>query len=157
MDTKNSCTQSAATQPAAELPVPANRQADGAIRPPLAARRRWRRWAMVGGGLAALLALPLLLYAYFCWASERAFGAAVAEIEKVDPRWRVEQILADRPPIADADNPSLVVGRVDALMRRGGLAFDLGEKNYRLFENDLISPPHKLNVPQLIALRSALE
>jgi hypothetical protein len=117
--------------------------------------RRRRRWLTVLGILAFLMALPVLLYLYYCWSKDRELDAVVAEIEKDDPRWRFDEILADRPPIADADNPALVVGRVDAMLRPGN--FDLGPKNYRYFEDDRKSAPRRLNGPQVIALRVALE
>jgi hypothetical protein len=158
MDTNITCTPPAEALP----PTPPDAIASGPpSRPPVTApprRRRWRRWLVVLGILAFVAALPLLLYAFFCWASDHAFDAAVADVERVDPRWRFDDINADRPPIADADNPALVIGKVNVLIRRGG-NFGLGEKEYQLFElnDNHFSPPHRLNVPQTIALRKEIE
>ena len=54
------------------------------------------------------------------WMDDRELDAVIAEIEATDPRWRFEQILADRPPLADADNPAVVVGKADVLVARCG-------------------------------------
>ncbi len=117
-------------------------------------RRRWRRRIAL-----TLLGLLLLLgavsgtgYVYLTWMHDRDLQAAVAEIEAVDPRWRFQELLDDRPPIADDQNPALVVAKVDLLLRPG---FDIGEKNWRLFDDQ--SSVHQLNGAQIVALRTALD
>jgi competence protein ComGC len=124
-----------------------------AVRQPPAKSRRRRRWLIVLGCLLVLAAIPVAGYFYVSWTSARELELAIAEIEAVDPRWQFRQIIADRPEIADADNPALVLAKVDALLRAAG-GFDIGQENYPLFEN--LPAVHQLNQPQIAALRPAL-
>ncbi len=117
------------------------------------APRRRRRWRRALACLLVLLAIPVIGYFYLRWSEERDLQAAIAEIDAVDPRWRFEDLLADRPPIADAQNPALVVAKVALLLRPTG--FDIGAKNPRLFDD--MSPVHRLNERQIEALRTALD
>ncbi len=127
------------TAPPVEVPVQA------------VAPRRRRRWRIALACVLGLLAIPVIGYRYLRWSQERDLQAAIAEIEAVDPRWRFEQLLADRPPIADADNPAIVVAKVGLLLRPG---YDIGQNNVQLF-NDM-SPVHQLSAAQIAALRPAL-
>jgi hypothetical protein len=142
-------TPPAVTQPEARVP----RSAAGAAPP----RRRRRRRLIVFGCLLLLLAVPVGYYFYRAWANERDLQAAMAEIERLDPRWRFDDILADQTPIPDEQNPALRMLEVDKLLRAGpGGGFDLGaDKNYRLFDD--LPSPNKLNAPQEGVLREALE
>src|SRR6267154_1207344 len=93
--------------------------------------RRRRRWVFALACLLGFAAIPVLGYFYVSWATDRDIDAAIAEVERVDPRWRFDDLLADRKPIADAENPALVVAKADALLKPGN--YDIGEKNWRLF------------------------
>jgi hypothetical protein len=141
--------------PPAVAPPEALAPRSAAPAPP--ARRRRRRWPIVVGALLALLALPVSYYFYNAWASERDLQAAMAAIERQDPRWRFDDILADQAPIPDDQNPALRMLEVDKLQRAvsaGG--FFLGaDKYYRLFDD--LPSPNKLNAPQEGVLREALE
>src|SRR5436190_1309458 len=86
------------------------------VKPP--ARRR--RWHVVLGCLWVLPAISVVIYFYLIRARDRELQAVIAEIEAADPRWRFQDLLADRPPIADADNPALVVDKVHILLRPSG-------------------------------------
>jgi hypothetical protein len=120
--------------------------------PPAARPLRRRRWLTALGCLTLLAAIPVCLYFYLTWARQRELAAQIAEIERVDPRWRLDDVLADRPAIPDDENPAIVAGKVIALL--GPAGFDLGPKWDRLFlEPDSV---HQLNSPQLDAVRSAL-
>src|SRR5712671_6876406 len=81
----------------------------------LPAKRRRRRWPTVLACLLGLAAVPIAGYLYLAWEGDRDLEAAVAEIERDDPRWRFDEIMADRKPIADAENPALVVVKAGAL------------------------------------------
>src|SRR5260370_1145424 len=114
--------------------------------------RRRRRWVFVLACLLGFVAIPVLGYFYLSWATDRGIDAEIAEVERVDPRWRFDDLMADRKPIADAENPALVVGKVDALLKPGN--YDIGEKNCRLFENP--SSVNQLNGPQIAAVKVCL-
>lgn len=114
-----------------------------------------RRWPIVAGFLLvalSLLAFPVLGYLYVVWAADRDVELAIAEIEERDPRWRLDDMMADRKPIADADNSALVVGKVDAFFRPR--TYDIGEKNARQIDKQ--SSVHRLNDLQVAALRETL-
>jgi competence protein ComGC len=132
--------------------------ADACIQPapataqPTSAPVRRRRWPKLLAGLLLLLAVPALLYTYLIWSNDRDLQDAVAETERLDPRWRLDQILADRPAITDEDNPAIVAKKVSDLM---GTGFDVGQQNWQLFQhNDAV---HRLNELQIRALRAAFE
>jgi hypothetical protein len=115
--------------------------------------KRRRRWPYVVGCLAVLAAIPVCLYFYLVWAGQQDLAAQIAAIERDDPRWHLHDILADRPAIPDEQNPSLLILKVDALLRPGG--FDLGRKYDRAFEEP--DSVHQLNFLQLEGIRTALE
>jgi hypothetical protein len=68
------------------------------------ARSRRRRWPYV----LAVLSLPVVLgigtYAYVNVAGERELRAALAETDRLDPRWRLEDVEADRALVPAAKN-----------------------------------------------------
>jgi hypothetical protein len=102
-----------------------------------------------------LLAVPILGYLYLSWRADRELDAAIAEIERDDPRWRFNDLVADRKPIPDAENPAVVCAKIDALLRgKGGNGYDVGEKNWRLF--DIMPSDHRLNDAQIAVLRETL-
>lgn len=81
---------------------------DTPMQPSLAKpRRRW--WLR---GVLALSAVVLALvgvYFYLEDAARRDWDAAVAETDGLDPRWRLEDIEADRAVIPDAENSAFVI------------------------------------------------
>jgi hypothetical protein len=86
------------------------------------------------------------------WQQERELDALLAELERTDPRWRFDELMADRPAVPDAENPALVVMKIEALLRPGG--YDVGPNNARLFD-EFHSPVARLNERQIAALRDS--
>ena len=117
-------------------------------------RRRRTRWTLLLGFPLLALAVPVGFWQYSRFEADRELAEVLAETDQLDPRWRFDDVLADRPPIADADNPALVLGKVDALLLRG---FNPGERDERLFEKANLSAVHRLNAPQIVALCLALQ
>ncbi len=78
--------------------------------PPLVKRRRWRRLLL----LAIPLAIVIAVWTYFYFASDVRLARALAETERQDPHWRLDDILAERGEIPDAENGALVVIAVKA-------------------------------------------
>jgi hypothetical protein len=66
--------------------------------------RRRRRWPYVIAVLSLLLLVGIGLYAYLNVASEGELRAALAETERIDLRWRLEDVEADRAVIPEAEN-----------------------------------------------------
>jgi hypothetical protein len=121
---------------------------------PEARRRRRKRWPVVLACLLGLLAIPVLAYLYVKWFAARELDQVVIETDALDPDWRFDDLIAKRKPIPDDQNPALVAMKADALTRPAG--FDIGEKNWRLFDEDQAAAQHRLNGPQIAALREAL-
>ncbi len=120
---------------------------------PAVAPRGWRqRWLIAVGGCAIFLAIPVGGYLYQLWSTESALAAAIAEADQLDPRWRLADLVADRPTTPDEQNPALVVMKVTALL--GPAGFTLGAKNEELFEET--RSVQRLNEAQIMALRAAL-
>jgi hypothetical protein len=99
-----------------------------------------------------LLAVPVGVYFYIAWAGDTDLAMAIAETDQLDPHWRFDDLVAERAPISDEPNPALVAMKADALTRPSG--FDLGRNSHVLFED--VPPQHRLNGPQIAALREAL-
>jgi len=80
-----------------------------AIPEPSPIRRRRRRWPYV----IVLLSLPVLvgigLSVYLNVAGERELQAATAETDRLDHRWPLEDVEADRTVVPDAENSATVV------------------------------------------------
>jgi competence protein ComGC len=114
--------------------------------------RRRRRWLTLLGCLLALAAIPVAGYFYLAYLSSRELAEAIAEIEATDPRWQFDQIVEDRPNIPDVENPAVVVGKVETLLR--GVGDIIGQENYNLFDD--LPPLHQLNGRQGAVLRRAL-
>lgn len=112
---------------------------------------RRRRWPIVLACLLGLAAVPVAGYLYLARSADRELEMAIEEVDRVDPRWRFDDWLADRKPIPDAENPAVVIAKANVLLGPG--SFYVGEKNHRLFES--LTPVNRLNGPQVAALRAA--
>ncbi len=80
----------------------------------MAPRKRPRR-TRFGAALFILVGVAVGLavgWWYLVWAEERDFQAALAETDRLDPGWRLEDIEAAREPVPDDRNAALVVGKV---------------------------------------------
>jgi len=80
--------------------------------PPLVKRRRWRRLLLLLVPLTVLVAAWLYLY----FASDLRLARALAETERRDPHWRLDDIQAERAEVPDAENGALVVIAVKTKM-----------------------------------------
>jgi len=104
--------------------------------------------------LLCLLAVPVIGYFVLVWRTENDLQAAIGETDRADPRWRLNDLLADRKSIPDDKNPALVVMQVDALLRSSG-GYDLGRKYDHAFDD--LPPDRRLNGVQIEALWQALD
>ena len=74
---------------------------------------RRRRWFVAG---ALLVALGAGVYFGLAWLSGRRLREAVAETDRLDPHWRLEDLEARRAAVPDDENGALVVLKARALI-----------------------------------------
>jgi hypothetical protein len=119
---------------------------------PLRPRRRWLRRLFVT--LLILIGLPTAFYFYSSWSLQREIARAIAETDALDPRWRFEDMEADREPVPDAENSALHIINVSRLLGRGKTPSS--QKHYaKLF--DKLPSTAELNPQQIEMLRSIFE
>jgi hypothetical protein len=112
---------------------------------------RRRRLAIAMGLALVTLGVPTGFWLWSSWAHERELAEALAETERLDPRWRFRDILADRKPITDEDNPAIILARVDTLLKRGRFS---GETKLQRLED--LPSVNQLDGHQIAVLREAL-
>jgi len=114
-------------------------------------RRRWPKYVL------GFLGLPLVLlacgYGFLYWSASRETASAVAETDRLDPRWRLADIDADREVLRDEDNSALQVSKVVAMAARNSRTWH----NDFAVQFDKLEPPYQLNELQLEMLREAQE
>jgi hypothetical protein len=98
-------------------------------------RRPFVRLALI---LFALLALGVGALGYLWYARDRAIREAVAEADRLDPRWRLAGLEAARPAVPDAENAALQVTAAYVLLPPGTGAPGLDD------EIDRLEPPARL-------------
>jgi hypothetical protein len=75
-----------------------------------------RRLYWLLGGVLAVAAAAVGMFAYFDYATQRALREAVAEADALDPGWRFEDMEAAREVVPDAENGAILVRTVPTLM-----------------------------------------
>ncbi len=78
----------------------------------------WHPWwsiflATVGFFVSTVGAYKFVEYSSYC-----DLAAAIAETDAASPRWRIEELEADRAVIPDAENSAIVIARVEALRKQ---------------------------------------
>jgi hypothetical protein len=137
--------------------------------PPLSAprNRRWRRWPFV----ILLLLLPVLLLVgfdvYLFYSTEWSLQAALADADRLDPHWRLEDVEADRAVVPDERNAGMVALAAKKLLPRYWPSWDNpgpnqnqddAEKRQALEEGFLeLEPQRQLSDEQITALRTELQ
>ncbi len=114
-------------------------------------RPRRRRLAVAIGIALVTFGVPTGFWLGSNWVYERELAEALAETERLDPRWRFQDILADRKPIADEENPAVVLAKVDALLTQGRFS---GETKLHRLED--LPSVNQLSSHQTAVLREAL-
>lgn len=71
---------------------------------PTTARPHSRLWLKLAISAILLVSTPLAGWWYLSWSEEREFQALLAETDRLDPGWRLEEILAARPALPDERN-----------------------------------------------------
>lgn len=70
--------------------------------------------------LLIFVGLPAAYCFFATWSLDRDISRAIAEADALDPRWRFDDIEADRKAIADADNSALQINKIVRLIGRTG-------------------------------------
>src|SRR5579859_706814 len=115
-------------------------------------RRRRRRWLIGLVCLLVLVAIPVAGYFALVWKQQRELDELIAELERTDPNWRLDDLMKNRPVVPDEQNPALVMRKVDALLQPGN--YDVGQANWPLFET-ATPPVNRLNAMQVAAIRAS--
>jgi hypothetical protein len=114
-------------------------------------RRRWLRYTLLF--LTVVIGAAALGYFYVSWSFDNDLQAAIAETDALDPRWRLEDIEADRKTYRDDENAALHAITVARLLGRNSVS---SHPNYgTLF--DEYPPQHQLNSVQMELIREAFE
>lgn len=71
------------------------------------ARSHWRRRLILG--LLLLMAMFAAVVGWSYWKSRSALRDAMAEAERTDPHWRIDDLEAHRTPVKDDENSALVI------------------------------------------------
>jgi hypothetical protein len=111
-------------------------------------RRRWRRLLLL------LVPLALLAVAWFClvFASNQRLRRAVAEADRLDPHWRLDDLLAERAAVPDGENAALTV-----LAAAGSMPPDWPALPPSVARSlDHLEPNESVNDAQAAALRAEL-
>jgi hypothetical protein len=82
--------------------------------PAAASRRPWWRRLIVVGAVVATLAVGLYVYLDYAW--QQDLREAVAEADRLDPGWRLEDLERARPPVPDDENGAALVKAARAQM-----------------------------------------
>jgi hypothetical protein len=123
---------------------------------PAPAKRRGsrRRWLLVAGVALPLVALAAI-YLVIDHLAELNLREALAEADRLDPGWRLEDLEASRAAYSDADNAALQIRAVKRLIPGVNPgAWASKEDFYRLFYD--LPKQYQLDAKQLQALREEM-
>jgi hypothetical protein len=109
--------------------------------------RRWRFWLLLFG--IPILAL-VLSGVVWMFRANAGLQAAIDEADRLDPRWRLEEIEADRATPPQGQNAADTIAAIRLLIPRGWPGADM----IPIF-NDL-PPENQLNAEQIAALKDRL-
>ncbi len=143
-----------------------------------APRKRWwpsrRLWASVGVLAVLAIASPYLIHFWEEWQIDRDLAAAIAETDRLDPGWRIEEMRAKQEAVPDAENVANAIRKINRLIgdklyspefNNLGIpagvepkSFELGEWIWSIDESfDQIPAAAVLNEQQIRALEGELK
>jgi hypothetical protein len=119
------------------------------------ARRLSSRWRfiLVGCGLVfAFASIALTMLSSQNWQADRRYRAAAAEADRLDPGWRLDDIMAQREKVPDAINSALRVRKIAEQLPRGWPGLTRYDGSFSEAE----SPEVRLKPERLAQIREAL-
>jgi hypothetical protein len=130
------------------------------VPPAYSRRQRWRRWLVYIG---TIIALPLIGFSGWYYINDlmtdRALQESIAEADRLDPDWRLEDIERKRAKIPDAENSAMCVLKVNELMQASRSALSAKERQRQdnpLADMISLSPEILLSDEQARELRAML-
>jgi hypothetical protein len=84
------------------------------------APRKKKTFLVVLGSLGLLLACAAVgFYFYTIWAADKELQDAIAEADRLDPGWRLEELEANRPTLPDGQNSAVQILAVASMIPAG--------------------------------------
>src|SRR5690348_2710414 len=74
------------------------------------APRRRRRWLL--GLLALLVGVPLVCFLCLHFVAQRDLDVVMAELDASDPGWRLDEMIAARKQLPDAENSAVLESKI---------------------------------------------
>ena len=122
-------------------------------------RSRWRGWLRRIGQLAAIGLIAIIFFLmvilFLNYRDRRILADAIAEADRLDPGWRLVEILAKRSQIPDDENGALIIA---ALCESDKPYDDWGMRNAGYNDHVLrsLTPCERLPVAKATILRAAM-
>jgi hypothetical protein len=114
---------------------------------------RWRFILLICGLVLAFASIALTMLSSQMWQADGRYREAAAEADRLDPGWRLDEIMAQREKVPDAINSALRVRKIAQQLPHGWP----GIKHYDVSFNDGETPEMRLKPEWLAQLRQALE
>jgi len=92
------------------------------------------------------------LVSYEILSTRNAWQTAVDEADRLDPRWRLAELQADRPALPDAENSAPII--IAAYRKAAGVSVGGFPRYEKIFEK--LPPTARLNDQQILLIRTAL-
>ena len=114
---------------------------------------RWRFILVAGGLILAFASIALLMLSSQSWQADRRYREAAAEADRLDPGWRLDDIMAQRAKVPDAINSALRVRKIAEQLPRGWPGLTRYDGSFSETE----TPEVRLEPERLSQLREAIE
>ena len=116
----------------------------GTAAPP--AKRRWLLWLVI------LIGIPILVLLGVLVSIKSNLNGMLAELDRTDPGWRLEEIEANRPSYPARQNAALAIPKIQAsLTQNWNQLFGPSSQSTQTLDN--LDPPALLNDQQIDALK----